>query len=166
MPKETKKEVKKSFPLYTTAQSNAYKEQVKVDIPSLRNKERLWWWDPTSNFSRSPKTKPSQDTCQFIVKTTKVSNRPTNWTSYSKISTPTIRKPREIGILIWSKRHKSRKNTSSLWLLTSNMDGESRSTPWVPTTEWSKPSTSDWWWLWKDWSRRPKNDSNIPYSLT
>jgi len=41
MPKETKKEVNKSFPLFTTAQSNAYKEQVKVDIPSLRNKERL-----------------------------------------------------------------------------------------------------------------------------
>lgn len=30
MPKESKKEVKKTYPLYTTAQSNAYKEQVKV----------------------------------------------------------------------------------------------------------------------------------------
>lgn len=32
MPKDAKKEVKKVFPLLTTTQSNAYKEQVKVMI--------------------------------------------------------------------------------------------------------------------------------------
>jgi hypothetical protein len=41
MPKDTKKEVKKCFPLYTTAQSNAYKEQVKVSLPLPRNKAKL-----------------------------------------------------------------------------------------------------------------------------
>ena len=38
MPKETKKEVKKVFPLHTTSQSNAYKEQLKVTPLKLRNK--------------------------------------------------------------------------------------------------------------------------------
>lgn len=47
MGKESKKEMKKGFPLLTTAQSNAYKEQVNVtsyDILEIRENSisRIW----------------------------------------------------------------------------------------------------------------------------
>lgn len=47
MPKDTKKDAKKGFPLLTTAQSNAYKEIVGVLIISCRNKEKCCFLDPT-----------------------------------------------------------------------------------------------------------------------
>lgn len=52
MPKDAKKEVKKVFPLLTTTQSNAYKEQVKVMISRYRKKEMFYWWELMLNCSR------------------------------------------------------------------------------------------------------------------
>jgi|JI9StandDraft_2_1071091.scaffolds.fasta_scaffold1265641_1 hypothetical protein len=52
MPKDAKKEVKKVFPLLTTTQSNAYKEQVKVMILRFRKKGMFYWWALMLNCSR------------------------------------------------------------------------------------------------------------------
>ena len=59
MPKDTKKEVKKVFPLQTTAQSNAYKEQVKVLFLLRRDKEMFWWSAQKSPSKKSPSKKLS-----------------------------------------------------------------------------------------------------------
>ena len=160
MPKDSKKEVKKVFPLHTTAQSNAYKEQLKVPLQKLSIKAMFCWWAPMFIFSRSPNKRPSLTTSTSTANSTRDSPRPINSTNLKSTSTATTRRPREIDISTSKRKDKSKIPTNSPSLPTKSTDGGSPSTTWAPSMAWDSSSTKNYSWP-SNHSSRIKNDGNI-----
>ena len=148
------------FPLHTTSQSEAYKQQLKVTSLWPRNKAVYYMSELMFISSNSRSRKPSLHTSTSTGKIMMDSIRPINSMNSKSTNIAMIQRPRGTGTLTRRMRNKPNKPMSSLWQQTKSMVGDSPSMIWPLSTAWSRNSMRNCSWLSRALSKT-KNDRNF-----
>jgi hypothetical protein len=109
MPKDTKKEVKKVFPLTTTAQSDAYKQQLKVSLFLFRDKGMSFIQVLKSSCNKLLSKRPFHHTLTYTGKIIMVLVKLISLMSLKSTSIVMTRKLREIDILTSKRKHRQKR---------------------------------------------------------